>query len=124
VREMRKALEREGDKARRHQQSPEKLRQWMATFYDGHGEAMQTELAELVGLHLAFVRSADDPRETTRRMVDSHIRESQRQIESVLADDPDDLSTAIGRLLHRWEAERATVLADRLLEEELAYVRR
>lgn len=120
---MRKAVERETDRARRAQQTPEKLRQWVDTFYDGHAELMRQALLPAMRIHLAFVRSAEDPVEATRRAVAAHVADSERQIRTVLDGDADDLAASLPALLHRWDTERSTVLADSLMTKELAYAR-
>lgn len=121
---MRRAIERETDRARRAQQTPEKLRTWLDTFYDGHGELMRQALLPAMRVHLAFVRSAEDPIEATRRYVATHIADSERQIRTVLDGDADDLAASLPALLHRWDTERPSALADVLMRKELEYARR
>lgn len=121
---MRRMVERETDRARRAQVTPEKLRHWVDTFYDGHADLMRTALLPAVRVHLAFVRSGEDPIEATRRIVETHVRDSQRQIRSVLEEDADAIAASVPALLYRWDTERPTVLADALMIKELDYARR
>lgn len=121
---MRRMVERETDRARRAQVTPEKLRTWLATFYDGHADLMRNALLPAIRVHLAFIRSADDPIETTRRLVDAHVAESVRQVRTVIDEDADAIAASFPALLYRWDTERPTAIADRLMNQELDYARR
>lgn len=120
---MRRMIERETDHLRRVQQSPEKLQRWLDTFYEGHADLMRRALLPAMRVHLAFVRSEDDPADATRRCVDDHVRESQRQIRQMLDGDADLLAASVPGLLYRWDQERPTALASRLMQKELEYAR-
>jgi HK97 family phage portal protein len=121
---MRRMVERETDRARRAQITPEKMRRWMETFYDGHAELMRTALLPAICIHLAFIRSTEDPVEATRRLVDTHVRESERQLRNMLDGDAEALAASLPALLYRWDTERPTHIADRLMAKELNYARR
>jgi len=123
LRIMRGALDRECDRARRAQQTPTKLKQWIETWYDGHGEMMAASLLPSVRTHLAFIGSDEDAGELTRRMVDGHVATSRRQLAGVADLDGDQLAAELAGLLHRWETERAQTIPDALMAKELAYVR-
>lgn len=120
---MRRMVERETDRATRAQATPEKLRRWMETFYEGHEDLMRTALLPAVRVHLAFLRSEADPMEETRRIVAAHVTESQRHLLTVLEGDADDVAASLPALLHRWNEERPAVVADRLMQRELDHVR-
>ena len=85
---------------------------------------MQTALLPAVKIHLRFIRADDDPVEYTRRLVQAHVTESQRQLLTVLDGDAEDLASSLPALLHRWDTERPAVIAERLMQRELDYVRR
>lgn len=121
---MRRMVERETDRARRAQATPEKLQRWLESFYDGHADLMRTALLPAMRVHLAFIRSDEDPVEATRRAVETHVRDSERQIRSVLDGDADSIAASLPALLYRWDQERPTVLAEALMVKELAYARR
>lgn len=121
---MRRMVERETDRARRAQVTPEKLRAWLATFYDGHADLMRNALLPAIRVHLAFIRSADDPIEATRRLVDAHVAESVRQIRTVIDEDADAIAASFPALLYRWDTERPTAIADGLMQKELNYARK
>lgn len=121
---MRGAIERETDRARRNQQTPEKLRAWMGSWYDSHAELMTAALLPAVSVHLAWMRSTETPGDVVRQLVHEHIAESKRQLEAVVDGDADALARNLAHLLSRWDAERVTVLADRLMEQEIQYAQR
>jgi HK97 family phage portal protein len=120
---MRRMIERETDRARRAQQSPEKLRAFLESFYEGHEELCRTALLPAVRIHLAWTGSAEDPEHLTRRLVAQHIEESMRQIRVVLDGDADDLAPSLNALLRRWESDRVATIADVLLQKGLDYAR-
>ena len=121
---MRRMVERETDRARRAQQTPERLQRWLETFYDGHADLMRQALLPAIRVHLAFIRSDEDPVEATRRLVDMHVHQSERQIRAVLEGDADDYGTSLPALLYRWDTERPTELATILMTKEIEYAGR
>lgn len=121
---MRGAIERETDRARRHQQTPDKLRSWMETWYDSHAELMTAALLPAVTVHLAWIRSPENPGDVVRQLVAAHVAESKRQLEAVLDGDAGDLARSLAQLLTRWENERVSVLADVLMQKEIEYVQK
>ncbi len=121
---MRGAIERESDRAQRHQQTPDKLRAWMATWYDNHAELMTAALLPAVTVHLAWIRSTVAPGDVVRRLVAEHIEESKRQLDAVIDGDAGALARNLAQLLRRWETERVSIVADRLMQEEIDYVKR
>jgi HK97 family phage portal protein len=124
LRIMRGALDRECDRARRAQQTPAKLRQWIETWYDGHGETLAASLLPSVRTHLAFIGSDEDAGALTRALVAEHVASSRKQIAGVADLDGDALAAELAGLLRRWETERAQTIPDALMEKELAYVRK
>jgi HK97 family phage portal protein len=120
---MRRMVERETDHARRAQRTPEKLAAWIETFYEGHDELMRAALLPAIRVHLAFVRSTDDPVETTRRLVAQHVQQSQVQLRQVVAGDAEPFAASVSALLYRWDRERSSVIADALMAKELDYAR-
>jgi HK97 family phage portal protein len=120
---MRRMVERETDHARRAQRTPEKLSAWIETFYEGHDELMRAALLPAIRVHLAFIRSTDDPVETTRRLVAQHVQQSQVQLRQVVAGDAEPFAASVSALLYRWDRERSTVIADALMAKELDYAR-
>jgi HK97 family phage portal protein len=120
---MRRMVERETDHARRAQRTPEKLSAWIESFYEGHDELMRAALLPAIRVHLAFIRSNDDPVETTRRLVAQHVQQSQVQLRQVVAGDAEPFAASVSALLYRWDRERSTVIADALMAKELDYAR-
>lgn len=109
-------VQREADRARKAQTSPEKLRGWVDSFYQLHGETCRTVLrpvvfawAPCVGMNAESV--LDD-------LVREHVDTSRRDLRLAAdTEDADELSANLARVLHRWETERADAVADRLLAE-------
>lgn len=120
---MRGAIERETDRARRAQQTPEKLRHWIDTWYDGHAELMRAALLPAVQVHLAWLGDDADAYELSAQLVAEHIATSRRQLAAVVNGDADALAGSLAGLLRRWETERVNEIPDRLMEREVAHVR-
>lgn len=120
---MRRMVERETDRARRAQATPDKLRRWVETFYEGHEDLLRTALLPAVRIHLAFIRSDEDPVEAARWLAQRHVAESQGQLLAMLDGDAEEIAASLPALLSRWDQERATTIADRLMQKELDYAR-
>jgi hypothetical protein len=109
-------LQREVERARKHQQTPDKLRSWMETFYANHTEVCRNLFRPLVGPWTAIAGGV--PSVLLERLVTEHIETSTRALSAVLdADDPDQMAGMLERTLRRWEDERAEVMADTLVRE-------
>lgn len=118
---MGRMVRRETEKARRHQATPQKLRAWMGTFYDGHLEALAEALTPIVRAHLAWMQSEADPLETARVLAEAHIADSQRQLHDVLV--VEEYAPTLERTLTRWEQRRPEASGDALVKEAVDYVR-
>jgi hypothetical protein len=117
-------IERETDRARRQQGSPDKMRTWMETFYPAHESLCVTALKPAIAVHLAWMGRSDDVDDVTRRYVRDHITESMHQLHAVIDGGAEDLGASLYALFQRWETERAAVVADRLFVEEIAHATR
>lgn len=124
VYKMQGLVEFETDRLRRAQATPEKMRAAMATFYEAFTDRMARALVPELTVHLAFIRSGDDPMDEARRLAEGHVRESRRQLEMMLDGEPDVYAGSVTALWHRWETERAAPIADALMAKELDYARR
>ena len=113
----------------------EKLEDFLEPFYMGTVIGTVTEPARYLGLltaaltdvarvHLAFIRSPEDPKDLAKRYAQAHVDESLRQLRVVLDGDADDLATSVGALLRRWQDRRPSVIADDWMQKELDHVRR
>jgi HK97 family phage portal protein len=118
---MRRMVEREMDRARRHQTTPQKFRAWLDTFYQTHGEAVAEALLPAVRAHLAILSSQSDPHELARTLAEDHIAESEKQLRDLLH--VEDFAPHLERTLMRWETTRPEQVADRLLTKGLSDVR-
>lgn len=120
---MRRMIDRECDRMRRAQQSPEKLSQAIETFYAGHEELCQTALLPAIRVHLAWTGSTEDPVALTRRLVAQHVEQSIRQLRTVLDGDAGELAVSVTTLLRQWETERVDQIADVVLQRGIDYAR-
>lgn len=120
---MTRMIDRETERARRAQATPEKLRTWMGTFYMAHEDLCRTALLPVVRVHLAWIRSGEDPEVVSGALAKAHCERSQLQLQTVLDEEPGDYAARLSGTLRRWETERANELADRLLEKEIDHAR-
>jgi HK97 family phage portal protein len=120
---MGRMIRRETEKARRAQATPEKLRQWIETFYPIHADICQAALLPAVRTHLAWQASTEDPAAVTAAFVAAHIAESIRQVRLVLESDGEDYAQTFETTLRRWELDRADAVADVILQREIDHVR-
>jgi hypothetical protein len=124
VHAVQRLLRPEVDRARRRQATPEQLRKWVDAFYVTHRDVCADEFYPAVMTHLAWKRSDDDPREVARAMAEAHCDDSVRQLQTVLdGSDPEEFHATLERMLIRWEQERPTQLADKVLHDEVSYIR-
>lgn len=109
-------LQRETDRARKAQATPEKLRAWVDSFYQLHGETCRSVLRPVV---LAWAPCVGMNAETVLNdLVQEHLDTSRRDLRLAAdTEDGDELSANLARVLRRWETERADAVADRLLAE-------
>jgi HK97 family phage portal protein len=113
---MNRVLRVETDRARRAS-TPEKLERWLAQFYATHADVATAVLLPAVRAHLAWIGSEADPEVLTRSFVDAHVAQSVKELRMALASEPEEIPGAVHRTLARWEAERATTMADAILQE-------
>jgi hypothetical protein len=120
---MRRMIEREIDRAKRNNTTPDRLRTWMAHFYDSHAELCRAALTPAMRVRAAWMANGADPVAATERVVAAYVEESKRQIAAVLDGDAEDLGGSLIALMTRWEFERAEAIADGLMQEELEHAR-
>lgn len=109
-------LQKESDRARKHQATGEKLRAWVETFYPMHVETTRAVFRPLVGAWSAV--TGGDPAELLERLASAHIGSSRQAFARVLdAEDDDERAELLERTLRRWEDERAEAMADALVRE-------
>lgn len=114
---------REAALARRHQATPQKLRTWLDGFDALHSELCMEALLPAVRAHLGTRQSDEDPAAATAAIVTAHLADLHAQLETVLRAEPEDYHATLERVLNRWEADHAGRVADRLMAEQLAYLR-
>jgi HK97 family phage portal protein len=112
-------LFKETERARKHQATPEKLRDWIERFYPMHGEYARATFQPLVGPWTAITGGA--PGVLLDKLVTEHIEASRSALALVAdTDDPDALAANLERTIARWEHERADAMADALVREGMA----
>ena len=112
-------VQREGDRARKAQITPEKFRAWVETFYPIHAEVVREWLRPALVAWAACVDRPADP--LLDREVARHLDESTAALRVVgQHDDPDELASSLAHLLRRWETERPARIADALFREGTA----
>lgn len=113
-------LQREADRARKAQATPEKLRAWVESFYSLHADTCRSVLRPVM-LAWAATAGANADR-ALQDVVQAHIDQSRRELLTAAdTDDSDELAAALARTLQRWEFERADLVADRLMAEGERY---
>jgi hypothetical protein len=121
---MRRMVEREIDRLRRTNGSPDKIRTAVNVFYDTHQALVASALMQPVRVHLAWTESDEDPAVVADRLAASHVEESKRELAAVLQSDPvEETPTALETLLKRWERGRADRVADAVMAMEIDALR-
>jgi HK97 family phage portal protein len=118
---MRRMQEREIDRAKRHQTTPEKFRAWLDTFYQTHVDALTDALLPAVRAHLSLVSPNNDPQPLARQLAEDHCAESERTLRALLH--VDDFAPMLERTLRQWEAARPEQVADRVLTRGVEHAR-
>jgi HK97 family phage portal protein len=109
-------LTKESHAARKHQATPEKLRNWVGSFYDLHADTCRDVFRPLVGPWTAITGGA--PGLLLDRLVAEHVETSSRALRLVAeAEDQDQMAAGLERTLRLWEVERGHVMADALVRE-------
>jgi hypothetical protein len=111
-------VQREVDRARKAQGTPQKFAKWLETFYALHADVCRSALRPALKAWVA-VEGRPEPLEAlVDRLVAAHIRESERQLRAVLEEGTaDGLGEPLERVLRRWELERADATVDRWMRE-------
>lgn len=120
--EVERLVRREVSQARQKQATPEKLRRWLSGFATVHEPHCLEALTRHVRAHLVAMGSKADPVETTTELVRAHIAAFSAQVRIALEADPDDYQAVLDRVLTRWESDRAHVVADQVMAEEIRHV--
>jgi HK97 family phage portal protein len=118
---LRRMLDREVDRAKRHQTTPAKFRAWLDSFYQTHIDVIADAVMPAIRAHLALVGSDDEPRTLARQIAEDHAAESERQLRNLLQ--VDDFAPMLERTLAQWETSRPEAVADRLLKIGVGHVR-
>jgi HK97 family phage portal protein len=112
-------LQREVDRARKHQATPAKLKAWVDGFYPLHVDTCRRAFLPLVGPWATL--TGTDPDALLERLVTQHVEVSRAALLQVAdSDDADQMAAGLERTLRRWETERAATVADALMREGMA----
>jgi chromosome segregation ATPase len=117
---VRKLVDVECTRARRHQADKHKLRSWMDQYYATSEDVFYDALLPIARLHAACVGGVD-PEVQARELARAHVAESQAQLRAVL--ESEDFHEDLDRTLRRWEVVRHEDTADKLLRDGIASVR-
>lgn len=109
--------------ARSKQATPEKLRRWLAGVVSVETPLCQEALVPAMRVRLAAKGSTEDPARVTGVLVAEHLAAFELLMRDVLDAPAEDFHAELERVLVRWETERAGLVADALLEEEIRHVR-
>lgn len=114
---------KETDRARKNKGSPAKLKAWAESFYRLHEESCVDALRPVMKTHLVFMGSTQDADTYTRALIRPELEAAHAQIKALAGASSEDFQISIERVLTRWEQERPAAIADRILQDEIAYCR-
>ena len=121
---VQRMLKPELHRARTKQSTPESLRKWADAFYQTHRDVCAEALYPAVLIHLEWKRSDENARDVAKALADAHCEESETQIRQLIVrSEPEEFHANLEQMLLRWEAERPMVLADKILQDEITYIR-
>ncbi len=121
---MGRMVRREIANAKNYSATPQRMRAWLASYYDDTERALFVEaLLPSVRIHLAWMKSPAVAGDVAASLVDEHFATSQREIGAVLDAGVEGFRETTQKLLRRWESERAPQFADRVMAEEITHVR-
>jgi hypothetical protein len=112
-------LQKESERARKHQATADKLRAWVDTFYPMHEETVRYTFRPVVAAWTAVAGGEADA--LLERLVTEHMTMSRQALTRVLdVGDEDERAALLERTLRRWEDGRAEAMADALVREGMA----
>jgi chromosome segregation ATPase len=117
---VRKLVDVECTRARRHQADKRKFGSWVDQYYATSEDVFYDALLPIARLHAACVGGID-PEAQARELARAHVEESQAQLRAVL--ESEDFHEDLDRTLRRWEVVRHEDAADKLLRDGIASVR-
>jgi HK97 family phage portal protein len=117
---VRKLVDVECTRARRHQADKRKFSSWVDQYYATSEDVFYDALLPIARLHAACVGGID-PEVQARELARAHVAESQAQLRAVL--ESEDFHEDLDRTLRRWEVVRHEDTADKLLRDGIASVR-
>ncbi len=109
--------------ARRYQATPEKLRHFLDNFSSAETVICIEALLPTVRAHLKWMMSDADPAEVTASFVKDHLVLFETKLRSAADAEPEDFHGTLEAVLQRWEADRPLEVADKFLQEGVAYIR-
>src|SRR5262245_40417622 len=120
VETLQRLLQRETDRARKHQVTREKFVQWLDTFYQVHADVCRDALRPVITAWL----NGDNADKQLSAFVAEWVATSERELRDV-ADERhyEQFAADLNRVLQRWDTHRASDTADRVLREGLHHAR-
>lgn len=112
----------EGERAKRNQGTPAKLKAWGEAFYLDQDDRYMDALREEIRGHLVFIGSTQDVDDYTRALIAPYLQAAVVQVRTIADGDPDDLAVSVERMVSKWERDRPLAIADQIFQEETAHV--
>lgn len=112
----------EAARVRRHAHHPDQLRKWSVAYYDEQARGVGAELLYPAVRNLMTWKGSDeDPHAVARAMSDAYYEDSSRQVQAICDGmTGDEYQEAVTRMLTRWEHERPAMIADKVVQDEIA----
>lgn len=121
---MGRMTRREASQARTKQATPAKLRRWLEDFAAVQVPICVEALVPAMRTHLAWTGSNDDPVESATTVAREHIAQFTERLREVIDGPAEEFHGELETVLARWESDRAGVVADAILAEEVRHVGR
>jgi HK97 family phage portal protein len=116
---VRDFVKREADRARKAATSPEKLGEWMISFYPRQEDYAVKGLRDAVQLFSVLVDRPNGAETLIRAQAAQYIERSCAALDALVREPPADLKAAVEQLTRQWETERPAAFADALMAEVL-----
>lgn len=115
-------VRRECDDARRKQGTQARLKKWLVGYPELHTPRCIDALLPAVRVHVAWSGADDDPAQVAESLARAHVEAFTAQVQTAIESDAGDYHAVLDRVLTRWERDRANVVADAVLAQEIDHV--
>lgn len=121
---MGRMTRREAAQARTKQATPAKLRRWLEDFASVQIPICVESLVPAMRTHLAWTGSDADPVEAATIVAREHLAKFTERLREVIDGPAEEFHGELETVLARWESDRAGMVADAILAEEVRHVGR